>query len=283
MTVIKALTHITEQLQKAGHEQAQYEARELLKAITGLSASDLITKDSQKLTAEQQKNLTTWVEKRAQGVPLAYLAGVKGFFKHMFVVEAGVLVPRPETEQVVEVCLRRAAHIPMQMKRVADLGSGTGCIGLSIIYEWEKAELWAVDPDKTACSLTKKNAEKLKVDTRTHVECVAVENWKPGVKFDLIAANPPYIPAGDPKVQKSVHDHEPHAALYAGPDGLDCIRKWVPVAHDLLNKGGMCVLEIGAGQNQAVRVIMDHAGFQEVEVNRDLAGIERVVSAIRVR
>jgi len=281
MTISEALSLITEAFKSNGFDQPQFEARELLKGVAALSSAELITREGSELTAEQDKNLKEWTEKRLKGVPLAYLTKEKGFFKHVFKVEPGVLVPRPETELVVEVARRRASSLPMQIRQIADLGAGSGCIGLSLIADWEDTKLWCVESSPRAGSLIVTNAELLKVYERVHVDCIAVESWDPETTFDLIVSNPPYIPLNDPKVQKSVHDHEPHAALYSGADGLDAIRNWLPKARKLLNPGGLCVFEIGAGQSSAVGAIMIQAGFNNIEFNRDLAGHDRVVSAQR--
>jgi release factor glutamine methyltransferase len=281
VTIAETLTEATQKFQAAGFDMPAYEAREMLSACCNLNLAELITSDNLELTTEQATKYKSWIEQRIKGVPLAYLTKDKGFFKHVFFVEPGVLVPRPETELVVEVALRRAASSKIQMKQIADFGSGTGCIGLSLLYEWDQAKLWAVESSPKAASLIVKNAEALKIYERTQVDCVTVERWDPETTLDLVVSNPPYIPVNDPKVQKSVHDFEPHAALYSGADGLDAIRSWVQRASELLNSGGLCVFEIGAGQSEDVRAIMTKAGLRDLQITRDLAGIERVVSGIK--
>lgn len=278
MTIREVLPHMTDALQRVGFEQPQYEARELLKALTGLSTADLLTHDETALTEQQELILHQWMQKRLRGAPLAYLTKEKGFFKHIFKIEPGVLVPRPETELVVEIAIRRASAMAIGIRQMADLGAGSGCIGLSLIYEWTQAQLWCVESSPRAGSLIVNNAEMLQLYDRVHVDCIGVESWDPETTFDLIVSNPPYIPVGDPRVEKAVHDHEPHAALYSGTDGLTAIRNWIPKAFALLNPGGLCVFEFGAGQSEAVRAIMDQSGFYEVQIHRDLAGIERVIS-----
>lgn len=281
MKIAEVLPQMIETLRKAGFDQPAYEARELLKHLTGMSAADLVSRDETALNPDQEKKLYDWMQKRQKGTPLAYLTKEKGFFKHVFAVEPGVLIPRPETELVVEVAFRRAASLSIEIKQIADLGAGSGCIGLSLVFDWRKAKLWSVESSPRAASVVVTNAEALQVYERVHVDCIAVESWDPETKFDLIVSNPPYIAKGDERVQKSVHEHEPHAALYSGDDGLDAIRNWVPKAFQLLNPEGLFVCEIGAGQSAEVQAIMMRAGFRDIEVNRDLAGIQRVVSAKR--
>jgi release factor glutamine methyltransferase len=150
---------------------------------------------------------------------------------------------------------------------------------LSLLFELTKSQLWAVESSPKACSIVLKNSRALDLEERTHIDCIAAESWDPETDFDLMVANPPYIPSGDPRVQTSVHQHEPHAALYSGADGLEAIRKWVPVVRRFLKSGGIAVFEIGAGQSEAVQEIMTQAGLRDVEASRDLAGISRVISA----
>lgn len=212
-------------------------------------------------------------------MPLAYLAGKKGFYKHEFLVERGVLIPRPETELVVEVALQRANE--KTVRNLADFGCGSGCIGLSLLRELPEATLWSIDSSVKACGLTAKNAVNLGVDERVFVHNKNVSDWKPKQALDLIVANPPYIAIGDVRVQSHVHQYEPHDALYSGVDGLDAVREWTGKAFAWLNKAGIFVSEIGAGQSTRVVEIMKDAGFEQIEVARDLAGIERVISGVK--
>ncbi len=276
MTIAEALKFAQEQL--SHFDQPSFEARELLQALLKLSSAELITREEIALTESSQARLTAWLKKRAEGVPLAYLSGVKGFYKHEFVVMPGVLVPRPESELVVEVALRKK---PFGVKRLADFGAGSGCIGLSVLSEIEEAKLFAIDASPVAANVTAKNAEKLELDERVVVAQKPVENWSPLAPMDLIVANPPYIDRGDRNVQKSVHDHEPHEALYAEDNGLSCIRLWTKKAFSCLRPGGLFVCEVGAGQSAAAMEIMSSAGFKDVASDRDLAGVERVVSGVK--
>lgn len=279
MTIHDALNEATHRLHAAGFDQPAYEARELLSACCGLSPVAVITDDAGKLTPEQQTKFNDWLERRSKGMPLAYLTKLKGFYKHEFAVEPGVLIPRPETELVIDVALRRLRG--RRPAKIADLGAGTGCIGLSLLCEFSPAKLWAVEASPKAAAVIVKNAEKLKIYDSVQVDCIKVERWDPETTLDLIVANPPYIALNDPKVERAVHEFEPHAALYSGADGLDAIRVWSPRALEFLNRDGLFVCEIGAGQSAAVRAIMGDAGFREIEVDLDLAGHERVISGMR--
>ena len=250
---------ILKAFREAGFEQPGVEARALLRA------------------ADSVEIAKRWVTERLRGVPLAYLCRRKGFFKNEFHVQPGVLIPRPETEHVVEVALRRAGTV----ERFADLGCGSGCIGLSLLNEWPRAELFAIDVSELATGTTLQNAEALGLARRTVTVKTLVDDWKPDLSFDVIVANPPYIAEGDPSVEPYVHQFEPHAALYSGEDGLDALRSWTRWALAFLKPNGLFVTEIGAGQSPQIRDILTEMGFRKIEVEKDLSGHDRVVSAIK--
>jgi release factor glutamine methyltransferase len=251
-----------------------FEARQILQAGLGLSAAELMAHGDRQVKHDDLVAMQVWGERRREGYPLAYLTGRKGFYKHEFIVAPRVLVPRPETEHVVEAALARG-----EVARMADLGCGTGCIGLSLLAEWPSAHLSAVDASNVAVDVTRRNAKALGLESRTEVIHARVEDWSPSFSLDLIVANPPYIAEGDSHVQKSVDQFEPHAALYSGRDGLDAIRSWSTWAKRHLRDGGFLIYEIGSGQKQAVEDILKGLGFRSIASNKDLAGHDRVVTA----
>jgi release factor glutamine methyltransferase len=252
------IQEIAQLFRQGGMESPDLEARHLVAA------------------AENEMQARDWAARRLKGEPLAYLTGTKGFYKYEFAVAAGVLIPRPESEHVVEVALKRKPGA----KTIADLGAGSGCIGLSLVSELEDAHLWSVDASDRACQTVSLNSIDLAVDDRVTVIYKNVEDWQPTRRFDLVVANPPYIAVGDKNVQKSVHDFEPHAALYSGAEGLDAIRSWSAWAAGHLEDGGIFVCEIGTGQSPHVLDIMRNRGFVDLQVTRDLAGHDRVVSGM---
>lgn len=264
---------LTLRMKGAGFPHAAFEVRQIFQQALNLDPAQMITYDSREITPEEEALVRQWTSARLNGEPLAYLSGRKGFFKHEFLVERGVLIPRPETEIVVEHALKRS-----NPQRIADYGCGSGCIGLSLAVEFPRAHLWSVDSAHEAIAVTLKNAEKLNIADRVQVILSSIEAWSPPVAFDLIVANPPYIAEGDTRVEENVRKFEPHAALYSGPDGLAALRGWSLHAFRNLLPGGIFVSEFGAGQTQAVREIMMKSGFQEIELLRDLAGHDRVVS-----
>jgi len=262
-----------------GLEQPAFEARQILLAVAGLTAADLILRAESEVPEALASRALEWGGRRSHGYPLAYLSGRKGFYKHVFFVKPGVLIPRPESEHVIEAALARAHDVSV----MADLGCGTGCLGLSLLAELNDARLFAVDSSPLAIATTKRNAEAMGLFDRVTFKESAVESWTAPSPLDLVVANPPYIAVGDREVQESVHRYEPHTALYSGVDGLEAIRAWTHWADRTLRPGGLFVCEIGAGQSQALRDIMSDASFGDIEVTQDLAGHARVVSALKKR
>ncbi len=280
MTIAEMRTELSSAFQVAGMPDPAYEARQIIQEVLCLSSSDLLVRSGEAVTAEEAAKLREWLAARLQGMPLAYLTGRKGFYKHEFHVGPGVLVPRPETELVVETALRRMTP---PVRRLMDLGCGSGCIGLSLLHEIPGSELLGIDASRAAYDCSVSNAKKLDLSPRTRFFTGRVEQWTPQSSADLIVANPPYIADGDSSVERNVHDHEPHEALYSGPSGLEAIYLWSRWAHQHLRTGGWFVCEFGAGQSRHVQEIISEQGFQELEISRDLAGIERVISAKKVR
>lgn len=276
MTTGEWLRHIAEALKAKNFEDPQFEARALVQEALDLTSTDLILHVQETPPAEMQKKLQEWLSERGAGVPLAYLAGRKGFYKNIFHVSRGVLIPRPETELVVTTALARAAQ-PIRV--IADLGCGSGCIGLSLLGEWPEAKLYAVDRAPAAIQTTTKNAERLHLLLRTEVLQSDAESWASPEPLDVVVGNPPYIPEGDPRVDTHVHKYEPHEALYALDEGLHALRAWSRAAAQNLKPEGLVVFEFGAGQGERVRKIMQEADFKDIQIVKDLAGLERVVSA----
>lgn len=269
------------QLKVAGLEQPELEARALLLELLGWDLTALVMNHDKPASPDQIAQAHVWASRRGEGYPLAYLSGRKGFYKHEFIVAPGVLIPRPETEHVLEVALQRLTEQKLSVHHFADLGCGSGCLGLSLVGELPSARLHVVDASSDAVALTRRNAEALGLEIDAVLS--TVENWEPSINFELIVANPPYIAEADPRVQKSVDKYEPHAALYSGADGLHAIRTWSDWSRRHLVNGGIFVCEIGAGQSPVVEDILEGLGFTHIEVKPDLAGHDRVVSALNTR
>lgn len=281
MTLQLCLDDLVKAFTTKGYEQPHVEARLLVQEALGITLSQILSQPDRLLDSSAVEKISKWKQHRLDGMPLAYLCLHKGFYKFDFVVEPGVLVPRPESELVVETALARLDDYASRVEAIADLGCGTGCIGLSLAAEVSSAHLWSIDLSSQACSVTQKNASLLNFESRATVANDKVNSWEPGVRFDLIVANPPYIAENDSRVDENVRRHEPHLALFSGDDGLEAMRQWSRWALRHLKPKGIFVVEFGSDQAKDVGIIFDKVGFEGIRIERDLAGHDRVASATK--
>ena len=249
------------------------EARLLLADVLGSSIAMVAVSLERELSRDQDVIFHRNVERRKLGEPVAYILGRKEFYSLEFEVNSSVLVPRPETEELVGIALELVEEkLMLEPCSVLDLGTGSGCIALTIKSHFSAAKVTAVEASAAALVVAKRNAARLnlEIDFRhgRWFEPVA------GERFDLIAGNPPYVAEGDPHLADL--RFEPQSALVSGRDGLDAIREIVREARAHLEPGGWLLLEHGLGQDKAVRALMAAAGLEEVQTWPDLAGISRV-------
>jgi len=235
------------------------------------------------------------VARRAAGEPTQYLTGKQEFWGLEFEVNPAVLIPRPETEHVIEVALERLgsrgsartseAEYKRAKLRIADLGTGSGCIAIALSRELPNAEIFATDISPDALAVARRNAVRNGVDARTHfVECDLLGAFSGSpLLFDLIVSNPPYVGRNESdELSREVRDHEPHAALFGGATGVEMYARLVEQAGALLRPGGILVLELGYNSLEHVRAIFEkQVGWRNVAITPDLAGIERVMAAER--
>lgn len=244
------------------------EARLLLAEATGLSPAQVVGFPEEPVAEEAWQRFHAWLERRRRGEPIAYVLGRKEFYGLELAVTPAVLVPRPETELLVELAVRRKPG------SVLDLGTGSGAVALAIKRELPGTRVVGVDSSPAAVELAQANAVRhgLEIELR-------VGHWFEGVneRFDLIVANPPYVAEGDPHLADLAF--EPRAALVSGADGMDAIREIVRDASRCLAAGGWLLMEHGMGQDEAVRGLL--RGFNEVQSWPDLAGIPRVTGGKR--
>lgn len=247
------------------------EARRLLAAALGTAIEALVARPQQPVDAAAAARFEALLARRTAGEPIAYLLGEKEFYGRSFTVSPAVLVPRPETELLVELALARLRGLPAP--RVLDLGTGSGCIAVTLALECPAAIVAAVERSAAALQVARDNARRL----GARVEFLLGDWFAPVAgRFDVIVANPPYVAAGDPHLRALAS--EPAAALIAGADGLDDLRRVVAAAPRHLNPGGWLAVEHGHDQGAAVRELFVAAGFSSVRTHVDLAGIERVCS-----
>ena len=242
------------------------EARLLLAEVAGFSQASVVAFPEKELPAKTEESFFNLVSRRRRGEPIAYLIGHKGFYGLELTVNAAVLIPRPETELLVELTLEK------KPSSVLDLGTGSGAVALAVKKNLSKARIVAVEASAAALVVAKRNAVKLglEVDFRhgRWFEPVA------GEAFDVIVANPPYVADGDPHLSEL--RYEPRSALVSGTDGLDAVREIIPRASGHLTPGGWLLLEHGMGQDGKVRALLSAAGLESVQSWPDLAGIPRV-------
>jgi release factor glutamine methyltransferase len=254
-------------------DEARREAALLLRHVLDVSDAWLVAHPDDEVDAARAVAFRDMVERRVRGEPVAYLTGMRGFHDIELRVAPGVLIPRPETEVLVELALQR---IPVDAGRnVADLGTGSGAIALAIARVRPQARVVATDTSTAALDIARGNAARLRID---NVE-FRRGDWYAGLSgehFDVIVANPPYIAEGDPHLREGDLRFEPAAALASGADGLDAIRAIVGGARRHLRNGGWLLLEHGFDQGSDVRDLLLEHGFAEVFTQNDLEDRERV-------
>ncbi len=255
------------------HLNDRFEAELLLCHVLKRDRSWLMAHATDAIDSDHAAQYDALVERRRDGEPVAYIMGVRGFWKMDLAVSPAVLIPRPETELLVEQALERLP--PGQACTVADLGTGSGAVALAIASERRRAEVTATDASEDALAVARANAERLGLDTLVFVQG---DWWQPlaGRRFDIIVSNPPYIAADDHHLGQGDLRHEPLVALASGSDGLDAIRQIVAGAAAHLDAGGWLLLEHGWNQGAAVRALLEQAGFDQIFSARDLQQHERV-------
>lgn len=260
-------------LRQASERVEMADARPLLAHALGKPVSWLFAHGDEPVEASALRRFQSLIEARESGRPVAYLIGRRGFWTLDLAVTADTLIPRPETELLVELALRRLP--PALPSRVADLGTGSGAIALAIAVERPQCSVVATDASAAALQVARGNARDHAI---ANVQFREGSWFVPlaGERFDLIASNPPYIADGDAHLAQGDLRFEPAAALSSGSDGLDDIRELVCGADDFLQAGGWLLLEHGVDQGAAIRQLFAAAGFVEVATERDLESRDRV-------
>lgn len=263
-------------LAEAGLENAALDARVLLGHVTRLSREQLMVEDVRILERLEQDRFDALIARRLTREPIAYLIGEKEFFGLMFEVTPETLVPRPDTETLVEAVLKHCNALD-HGPRILDLGTGSGAILLAVLHSCPGASGIGVDRSSGALDVTRRNAASLDLEARAQF---VQGNWAGSIEgaFDVIVTNPPYIPSEDVAgLMPDVANFEPEGALDGGPDGLDPLRLIAPDARRLLVSKGFFCCEIGQGQAAEAQKILRGNGFTAVNCVSDLNGIERCV------
>lgn len=260
-----------ERLQQAGIGEALLDARLLLEAVCGTDQNTLLAHGDRPVTEQQKESYVNYIEQRSCHVPLQHITGYQEFMGLRFLVSPAVLIPRQDTETLVEEVMR-FLHDGM---RILDLCTGSGCILLSLLRYSNDCVGVGSDLSEDALLVAKENASLLGLEA----EFVCSDLFeKIEGKYEIIVSNPPYIRSGDiPGLMEEVREHDPMMALDGGEDGLSFYRRIIAQAGSYLHFGGMLFLEIGADQAQEVAEYMRKAGYRDVTVCKDLAGLDRVV------
>lgn len=278
MTIVDLLNDAEKRLAENDVDTPRLDAEVLISHVLNCSRADLYMQRERKLSSKQQKLIKEHIERRAAGEPVAYITGIKEFWSIPIRVTPDVLIPRPETELVVE----RALEIVGKKDRrvdILDLCTGSGCIAAALATELPQAQITVTDVSKKAIEMAKRNLSFAKGRVRFHIGDLFKALPKPQ-EFDLITANPPYVPTSHKRyLPREIADREPEIALYAGKSGLDFMARIIEDGSRFLKPGGWLVMEMGLGQTAKLqRSAEQFGGYGQVVVSEDLARIERVIS-----
>jgi len=259
-----------------GIETPELDARIILKEVLSLDDKDLILKEGLNISDEMIKKITAIESRRLNGEPISKIFKKRDFYKSTFVISNDVLDPRPETELIVEIANN---HINKnEVKNILDLGTGSGCILLSILKENKMINGLGIDLSKEAISIAKRNSKKLHLETQSNF---LVSNWMSSVnyKYDLVVSNPPYIASGDiKKLSKSVKIYDPILSLDGGEDGLNSYRLIASDLKRIISKNALIIIEIGYNQSLQVIEIFKKNNFKLMKKYNDINGLDRVLT-----
>lgn len=284
MTIDALITQSAHRLRERQIEEPISEAEFIIGTVLNFSRAKLQGGAGHEIDDVHLHVITEMIERRAQGEPMAYILGFRDFYKSRFKVGPGVLIPRPETEFIVEAALKcwPSANRDTQ---IVEFGAGSGCIGLSLLAERQRAQLIALEPSTEARRYCTLNSDQLGLATRINIKGATVEEWAPEPNFlaDLVVANPPYIDVEDSEVEEMVRRYEPHEALFSDEAGLGAIKRWAIKASQVLRPGGFYIFEIGARQWPTVKEIVQ-LSFEgrNIQCLKDYAGFDRVVIVEKV-
>lgn len=271
--------HGIENMKRHSIENPALETSVLLSKTRVISnIAEIYTFPEKEPDQDKVREFYSLLERRLKHEPIAYIVGEKEFYSRPFTVDRNVLIPRPETELLVEQALKAADGIPHPV--ILDIGTGSGCVAVTIACELGASEIYATDISPGALAVARKNAEKHLSDKRIRfINGHLSDSFTKGV-FDIVVSNPPYVSAADYRfLEPDVKEYEPRTSLIAGDDGLCFIRDIISGASYTLKNGGWCLLEAGAGQARRVKELFEEHGFGKISSVKDLADIERVIKA----
>ncbi|QDG52570.1 peptide chain release factor N(5)-glutamine methyltransferase [Persicimonas caeni] len=278
LKILRWTTHFFET--KDASDSPRLDAELLLAHVLGFDRVKLYTHFDRPMGSDELASYRALIKRRVSGEPVAYLLGTKGFWDIELDVDKRALIPRPETEVLIEEALELVGK--EDEATLVDVGTGTGAIALVMAKERPNLRVIATDVSEDALALARQNAEKLELDERVdfaHGDLLS--GVAPEVlPVDIVVSNPPYVAEDErDEVMVDVKDYEPDGALFAGPDGLDVIRRLIPQAFDALASGGHFVCEHGWRQGDAMRELLEEAGFVDVHIRKDYSGHDRIARA----
>jgi len=253
----------------------------LLMFVLGCDRAYLYAHPERPLTSEEQGRYDQVTRERARGCPTQYITGHQEFWGLDLIVSPAVLIPRPETEHVVETVLALVQQRdPEERLRIIDVGTGTGCIALALASELPGADVHACDISEEALEMARINAARLRLNHQVQLRRSDLLSVYVGEQFDFVVCNPPYVGESEAdKVQRQVREFEPKIAVFSGYEGMDIYKRLIPQAHAVLNPGGWLVMEIGFSTEEKVKALL--TGWNEIQTTADLQGIPRVIAAKR--
>ncbi len=278
MIVRDALQDATKRLTARNLRSPRFDAELILMSVLECDRTEILANPSRSLTSIEKRRFEDWVKKREGHYPIQYLRGRQEFYGRDFIVNPAVLIPRPETELLVEITLEWLGKLGRPDPQVIEVGTGSGCLGVTLLCEHPGLYLTAIDISRAALEVARLNAEKHSCVDRIILECSdgLIGAASIGIDYDLIVSNPPYGSARDREsVDPGVRLFEPPEAVFAGETGLEMYRKIFAASEGLLKPDGGMLLELGYGQRRDVEEMAQAHGWEMIDVRRDLAGIER--------
>ncbi len=275
MNLQEALQNTKKQFLEAGIPSPDSDAAWLLEVIMGFDQTKMLLERQTELSLDQLEQLENWAKQRVAREPLQWIIGFTEFYGLKIETLKGVLIPRPETERLVELVLER---LPNDFLNIVDIGTGTGAIALALKAERPKLKVVATDINLIALELAQKNAKQLKLEIQT-VQTSILDGLE--INFDVIVSNPPYLPVSDAEYLDFEVQLEPSEALFSGTDGLDLAREILKAAREKLKPGGLLALELDPRNASIFKNELEHLDWQDVTLEKDLVGRERFVLARR--
>lgn len=284
VTIEQALRKASETLERAGVPESRKEAASLLAHVLQRDRGFLIAHSKDELRDDLFGIFCDYIDRRATGEPSQYVTGIQDFYGRSFLVTPDVLIPRPETELLVDAACKYLSNRTFPFS-ICDVGTGSGCIIITLLHQLQRARGIGVDVSQEAVAIAQKNADAHEVTDRLTFTVSDCFNALPKqLSFDLIVSNPPYVSAAAlPGLQREVRDYEPRVALSPGVDGLSIIRRLLQGAPEFLKDGGLLVMEIGFDQAEATKAQIESRVWDLLEVVPDLAGIPRIVVLKKLR